>query len=64
MEHGEAVIGTREDCQWDAARLQWRCGKTIIVTKRNNHQGLKSETGACTAPDKALTDKSLRAKAT
>lgn len=60
MERGETVIGTREDCQWDAARLQWRCGKAIIVTKRNNHQGLKSETGACIALDKALTDKSLR----
>lgn len=64
MGRSDAAIEAREDCRWSATRLQWRCGKTIIVTKINNHQGLKSETGACTAPDKALTDKSLRAKAT
>lgn len=64
MECNEAAIEAQEDCQWSATRLQWRCGKTIIVTKRNNHQGLNSETGACIAPNKTLTDKNLRAKAT
>ena len=34
MEHGEAVIGTREDCQWDAARLQLRHKKIVDGVQR------------------------------
>ena len=34
MEHGEAVIGTREDCQWDAVRLQLRHKKIVDGVQR------------------------------
>ena len=34
MEHGGAVIGTREDCQWDAARLQLRHKKIVDGVQR------------------------------
>ena len=41
MEHGEAAIGTREDCQWDAARLQLRHMKIVNEVQR----GCNGDTG-------------------
>ena len=47
MEHGGAVIGIQEDCQWDAARLQLRHGKIVDGVQRGCNGGTKRLSMEC-----------------